>query len=192
MTHIFHPSFKRQVDALLRFLLLFIGIALLVLGLASVLESLGAYAAEPTLPKVELDSKNAAPRELEETTRAAITREYATAWKNMADALAQNSADGLGASFVGAAHDALIKKIGEQRQNGLSIRILDRGHKLKPVFYSPEGSAMQLRDTAQLELQYLDGGSIVHSEKITQDYVVLMAVTEDRWKIRVLQERAGD
>jgi hypothetical protein len=29
----------------------------------------------------------------------------------------------------------------------------------------------------------------VHSETITQNYIVVMAVTGDRWKVRVLQEQ---
>jgi len=182
------PSFRRQLDTLFRVLILFTGIALVVLALASALESLGVYAAEPSLPKVELNVQNAAPREVEETTRAAVSREYANAWKAMTSALATNITDGLGATFVGSANDALSQRIAQQRASGFSTRIIDRGHKLEAVFYSPEGSAMQLRDTATLERQFLNGGSIVHSDTVTQHYVVLMSVSEDRWKVRVLQE----
>jgi len=107
----------------------------------------------------------------------------------LADALANNRPDRIGASFVGTAEDQLRKQIAEQKKNNLSTRIVDHGHKLDVVFYSPEGSAMQLRDTAQLERQYLEGGKVVHSETVTQNYVVLMAVTGDRWKVRVLQEQ---
>ena len=33
------------------------------------------------------------------------------------------------------------------------------------MFYSPEGSAMELHDTAQLQIQLLDGDKVVHIAK---------------------------
>src|SRR5262245_57744224 len=100
-----------------------------------------------------LSVANAAPREVEETTQAAIKREYANAWKAMAGALRENRTDELGASFVGAAKTAMEQRIDQQKKTGLSERIVDRGHKLEVLFYSPEGSAMELRDTASIEKQ---------------------------------------
>ena len=64
---------------------------------------------------------------------------------------------------------------------------MDRGHKLEAIFYSPEGSAMQLRDTAKLEIEYLDGDTVVGREQVTAHYLALMTVAEDRWKVRLLQ-----
>jgi hypothetical protein len=139
--------------------------------------------------KVQLNISKAQPRDVEETTSKSITREYSTAWKTLADALANNRPDRVGASFVGTAEDELRNQIEQQKKNGLSTRIVDRGHKLDVIFYSPEGSAMTLRDTAQLERQYLDGHKVVHSENVTQSYIVVMAVAGDRWKVRVLQEQ---
>lgn len=172
----------------------FIRMAVLAVGIALVLSGAlplvtRALAADEDGPKVQLDISSAQPREVEETTTKSITREYSAAWKAMADALANNRPDRLGASFVGAAEEQLRTQVDQQKKNGLSTRIVDHGHKLSVVFYSPEGSAMQLRDTAQFERQYLDGGKVVHSESLTQNYVVLMAVTGDRWKVRVLQEQ---
>jgi hypothetical protein len=172
---------------IIRLSVVIIGIALLISGGMPLVTR--AFAADEDGPKVQLNISNSQPRDVEETTSRSITREYTTAWKTMADALANNRVDRLGASFVGAAEDRLRKQIDEQKKNGLSTRIVDRGHKLDVTFYSPEGSAMQLRDTAQFERQYLDGGTIVHSENVTQSYIVLMAVTGDRWKVRVLQEQ---
>jgi hypothetical protein len=170
-----------------RIAVLVLGLALLISGGLPLLSR--AFAAGESGPKVQLNIANSQPREMEETTTKSISREYTTAWKTLADALANNRPDRIGASFVGTAEDELRKQIAEQKKNGLSTRIVDHGHKLDVVFYSPEGSVMQLRDTAQLERQYLEGGKVVHSETVTQDYVVLMAVTGDRWKIRLLQEQ---
>jgi hypothetical protein len=115
-------------------------------------------------------------------------RDYAVAWKALATALSENRAQALDAGFVGDARNKLGSRIEEQQRTGLSARYVDRGHKLEALFYSPDGSAMQLRDTAQLEVQVFDGGQLVSSQELTQNYLVVMTVGEGRWKVRVLQE----
>lgn len=163
--------------------------ALILCGTLPWAERAVAAASDDKGVKVQLDISHAQPRDVEETTTRSITREYATAWQAMADALEHNRPDRIGASFVGAAEDQLRGQIEQQKKNGLATRIIDHGHKLSVTFYSPEGSAMELHDTAQLERQYLNNGKVVHSENVTQDYIVVMAVTGDRWKVRVLQEQ---
>lgn len=170
----------------LRRLILTVGIALVLSALVPMGRRAFAFAADAV--SVTLNSKNATPREVEETTQQAITREYAAAWKALATALAENRTDVLPASFVGAQREKLESQIAQQKKAGLSTRILDHGHQLDVVFYSPEGSAMQLRDTADLSIEYRDGNRAVHSENVKQHYVVLMTVAEDRWKVRLLQE----
>jgi hypothetical protein len=182
-----HYVFEKRPDSFWRLLWFLITVVFIVMFLVSAVSSLRAYAAEPS-NKIEINIANAGPREVEETTRAAIQREYGSAWQAMTKSLASNTDAGLGSSFVGTAKDTLLSQLDQQKHNNLSTRIIDRGHKLDVVFYSPEGSAMQLRDTAQLEKQYLSGNSVVHSESITAQYVVLMSVAEDRWKVRLLQE----
>ena len=147
-----------------------------------------AYAAEKTGPSVELNASAAQPRQVEDVTEKAITRDYANAWKIMEAALNENRTDQIGGGFAGIAQDKLQNRIEGQRASNLRTRIIDRGHKLEAIFYSPEGSALQVRDTAQLEIEYLDGGSVVHREQVTQNYLALLTVGEDRWKVRVLEE----
>ncbi len=147
----------------------------------------------PSLPsnsnvKVELDPSAAAPRAVEDTTEKAIVRDYANAWSVMASALENNRTDHLASGFTGTAQQRLVERVREQRRAGLRTRYVDRGHKLQAVFYSPEGSAMQLQDTAKLEEQILDGDTVVSSHDIIANYVVLMTVGEERWKVRLLQE----
>jgi hypothetical protein len=139
-------------------------------------------------PKVEINSASAKPRQLEDTTEIAIPRDYAVAWTALATALNENRVDALDAGFVGIARQKLGKAIQDQKQAGLRRRYTDRGHKLEAIFYSPEGSAMQLRDTAQLDVEILDGNTVIHREQITQPYLVLMTVAESSWKVRVLEE----
>jgi hypothetical protein len=139
------------------------------------------------LPKVDLNVNAAGPRQVEDTTEKALERDYARAWSSMEAALSENRADLLDADFVGVALDALRDRVNEQQQNGLRTRYIDRGHKLQAVFYSPEGSAVQLADTAQIEVQFLNGDKVLHSEQRTENYTVVMTAAENRWKVRVLQ-----
>ena len=144
-------------------------------------------AANSSGPKVELSAKNAQPRQLEDTTEVAIARDYSNAWKALATAMSENRADALDAGFVGVARNNFAQAIEEQKKAGLRRRYTDRGHKLEAMFYSPEGSAMQLRDTAQYDLEILDGNTVIHRDQITQPYLVLMTVAEGSWKVRTLE-----
>lgn len=139
-------------------------------------------------PKVELNAASAQPRALEDTTEIAIARDYAIAWKALASAMNENRSEALAAGFIGTARENFANAIEEQKKSGLRRRYTDRGHKLQAIFYSPEGSAMQLRDTAQLDVEVLDGDTVIHREQITQAYLVLMTVAEGGWKIRALEE----
>ncbi len=150
-----------------------------------------AAAPATTQPKIELNTSAATPRDVEDTTAKAIVRDYGSAWSTLSRALAEDRADLLGSAFVGVAQEKLAQKIAQQKAAGLRTRYLDRGHQLDAVFYSPEGSAMQLRDTAQMEIQYLDGNNVVARENVTAHYLVLMTVAEDRWKVRVIEAVPG-
>ena len=132
------------------------------------------------------------PRELEDQTQNAIKREYAAAWKNMVEELEQNRSDLVDQNFVGAERDQLRRRIDQQKKNGMSSKLDDRSHKVEFVFYSPEGTAIELRDSVELEQQSLDGGKQVHSETLTQKYIVIFTLVEDRWKVRTLQQVASD
>ena len=138
-------------------------------------------------PAVSLNVARAAPRVVEETTQRAVARDYAAAWQAMSDALEQNRADLLAANFIGTADAKLAAGIAEQRKSGLHQRIVDKGHSVDVVFYSPEGSAMELHDTARLKLQVLDGDKVIHSEDATVHYVTLLTAAESSWKVRVME-----
>ena len=104
----------------------------------------------------------------------------------METALAENRPDLLDESFVGYAHDKLLTEVNAQQSKGLSTRYIDHGHQERAIFYSPEGSAVQLQDTAKLEIQLLDGDKVVASQDVTRKYVAIVTVVEDSWKVRVL------
>ncbi len=138
-------------------------------------------------PMVSIDTDNTGPRKVEDSTQKAVTRDYAAAWQDMADALDENRADLLNTSFIGTAREKLAATIAEQRKAGLHQRIIDKGHHVEAVFYSPEGSALELHDSADLELQLLDGSRVVRAEDTTVRYVALLTAAENSWKVRVLE-----
>lgn len=138
-------------------------------------------------PSVSLNVSQAAPRQVEETTERSVARDYAAAWQAMADALDQNRADLLATNFVGTADEKLTAGIQAQQKTGLHQHIVDKGHHVDVVFYSQEGSAMELHDTAQIELQVLDGSKVIHAENATVHYVALLTAAENSWKVRMLE-----
>ncbi len=140
------------------------------------------------LPSVQLNADNGAGKPLEDLTRKAITRDYAKAWSTLAKAMDTNNADLIDGDFVGVAAEKLTSGIEQQSKAGLHRRYVDHGHKVDVLFYSPDGTSMQLRDTAQLEIQLMDGGKVLHSDNVTRQYISLMTPTEVRWKVRLLQE----
>ncbi len=138
-------------------------------------------------PDVTLNIQNATPRQVEDTTQKAIARDYAAAWQALAEALEQSRPDLLAANFVGTANEKLVETISQQRKAGLHQHYVDRGHHVNAVFYSPEGSAIELQDTAALQIQVLDGDKVLHSEDVTVHYVALLTAAENSWKVRVLE-----
>lgn len=138
-------------------------------------------------PAVHLNASKAAPRQLEDSTEQAIARDYAAAWQALEHALADNTTAPLNDNFIGFALDKLSQRVKDQKANGITTRIIDRGHNVEAIFYSPDGSAMELKDTATLETQVLDGSTVIHSDQAQVRYYAIMTGAEDRWKVRVLQ-----
>jgi hypothetical protein len=165
-------------------------IAAVVLALLAGAAPPGSRAAD-NLPSVRLNAEDNAGRPVEALTRKSIARDYARAWRSLAQAMEQNRADLIDHDFVGVAEEKFAAAVAGQAKAGLRTRYIDHGHKLDVLFYSPEGLSIELRDTAQLERQVLDGDKVVHSENLTLHYISLMTPTEVRWKVRLLQEVPG-
>ncbi len=146
-----------------------------------------ARAAEPDIPEVQLNADRTTGRPVEELTQKAVVRDYASAWRTLENAVNWNNPWIIENDFVGIAQEKLQKLVAEQSKAGLRTRYVDHGHKLDVLFYSPEGSSIQVRDTARLEIQLLDGDKLVHSEQTTLRYISLLTPTEVRWKVRLLQ-----
>ena len=166
-----------------------LAIAMIVLGASWI--SHRVLAANTPSVQVQLTTANVQPREVEDATQTAVLRDYKAAWANLSAAMDQNRPDLLDASFVGFAKDHFTQAIAEQKKNGLRRRYVDHGHRLEAVFYSYDGSALQLKDTASVEVELLDGSKVVATEPGTISYMVLMTPAENSWKVRDLEAVPG-
>ncbi|HLK34352.1 MAG TPA: hypothetical protein VKT29_14755 [Terriglobales bacterium] len=138
-------------------------------------------------PQVQFDISHIGPRQMEDVTGRNIPRDWGRAWQTLAVAFEQNQPDLLGHYFVGFAQQKLAAAIAAQEKSGLRTRYIDHGHKLAAYFYSPDGGAIELHDTADLEIQVLDGNTVIHSERATLHYIGLMTPAADHWEVRLLE-----
>jgi hypothetical protein len=168
---------------LARLLILSVGVIIAVSGAVPLLKRIMA----DTKPEVQLTVKSAQPRQIEDVTQNAILRDYTLAWQAIGTSLANNTLQPLNENFSGFALDKLTQRVKDQKEHGLTTRIIDHGHKVDAIFYSPDGAAIELKDTASIETQLLDGGTVIHSDQSQIQYFAIMTGAEDRWKVRVLQ-----
>ena len=171
---------------LARVAFLVFAVALVISGAGPVLKRVLA----DSKPSIQLNVKNAQPREVEDVTQNAILRDYTAAWQAIGAALANNTLQPLNENFSGFALDKLTQRVKDQKEHGLTTRIVDRGHQVEAIFYSPDGAAIELKDTATIETQVLDGGAVIHSDQAQVLYYAVMTGAEDRWKVRVLEAAA--
>lgn len=174
----------RHAECALRIVLILTGLFLVLSGWLPLYH---AFAAPPDDQiQVRMNAAQIAPRQFEEVVGRSVVQQYSSAWKNLETALDQNNTDLLSESFVGYAQEKLNAQVKAQKKAGLSTRYVDHGHQVDAVLYSRDGSAIELRDTAQLEIQYLDGGKVVATENMPRHYVAVMTLVDDRWKVRAL------
>lgn len=126
-------------------------------------------------------------RPIEPQTEAAVIRDYLASWKSLQAALDQNQAGLLDANFVGTARDTLVTTIEEQAKMGIHARYQARSHDLQFVFYSPEGSSIQLIDTVEYTEQVLDHDKVLATKPIRERYLIVLTPSEVRWRVRIFQ-----
>jgi hypothetical protein len=127
------------------------------------------------------------PRPLQKQTGEAAIRDYLRSWRSMSSALEQNRADLLDADFVGVAREKLGGTIRQQAALGIRTRYQDRGHDLQIVFYSPDGLSIELKDTAEYDVQLIDHDKSQMKQRVRTHYIVVLTPAEVRWKVRVFQ-----
>jgi hypothetical protein len=129
-------------------------------------------------------------RAIETQTHASVIRDYIASWKILQTALNTNDASLLASSFVGTAHDKLANTIDEQIKAGIHTRYLARTHDLQFVFYSPDGTSIQLIDTVEYDEQVVDHDKVLASKPMRERYVVVMTPSDVRWRVRLFQSEA--
>src|SRR5215475_7772762 len=112
-----------------------VALALMVLGLLCAWALLQSVRAD-SKPAVRLNISNAAPRDVEDSVRNAVVRDYSSAWQAMETALQSNSTAPLAENFTGFALEKMNQRVKDQKQAGLKTRIVDRGHDVEAIFYS--------------------------------------------------------
>ena len=165
-----------------------------LLAVSFVCASIGWYsqatitaAKAASLPSVVLDADSIGPRPIEQRTGETVTHAYAQAWQDLANSLDSNRTNLLNDYFTGEAKERLTRRISDQQKNGLRTHYVDRGHKVKAVFYSRDGGEMQLEDEAQVEVHVFDGQTLIQSDSAAHKYLVLMTPGADRWYVRSLE-----
>jgi hypothetical protein len=142
-------------------------------------------------PSVHLQQPNLqGSRPLETQTQASVVRDYLESWKGLQAALDKNQAALLDSNFVGTARDKLANTIDEQMRAGIHTRYQARAHELQFVFYSPDGSSIQLIDTVDYDEQVVDHDKVLASKPMHERYVVVMTPSEVRWRVRLFQSEA--
>ena len=126
-------------------------------------------------------------RPIEKQTETAVVRDYLESWNSLQTALDQNQVAVLDANFVGTARDKLANTIEEQAKLGINTRYHARSHDLQFVFYSPEGSSIELIDTVEYDEQVSDHGKVLTTKPMRERYVVVLTPSEVRWRVRIFQ-----
>lgn len=170
-----------------RILVLTFGASLALSGGIPLAKRMVSVWADAKSSSIQINFDNAQPREVEDSTQQSIMRDYSAAWKGLSKALSKNITGPLNENFTGFALEKLTQRVKDQQQNGISTRIVDRGHKVEALFYAPDGSSIELRDTATIETQILDGSTVIHSDQAQVHYFAVMTGAEDRWKVRILE-----
>lgn len=156
--------------------------ALCVLGFATSNHA----AAQPSV-RIESPVAQQGPRALQEQTASAAIGDYLEAWKSLSTTFEQNRTDLLSAYFAGTALDKLGETVQEQSRAGLSTRYQASSHDIQIVFYSPEGLSIELTDTVEYDMQVLDRGKPIASQRMHTRYIVVLTPAVQRWKVRVFQ-----
>lgn len=127
------------------------------------------------------------PRALQDLTKSAVIRDYLQSWQTFRKALEQNRSDLLNLEFIGNAKQKLTETVEEQAALGIRTKYKDLSHDLQVVFYSPEGSSVEMTDKVEYEVQVIDHDKVTTTQRVNARYMVVMTPAETRWRVRVFQ-----
>ena len=136
---------------------------------------------------VHVANNDVGPRPLDSQTRVSVVRDYVEAWRGLGSAFAQNAPDLLDEYFVGTAKKTLANTIQQQEHVKIQTSYKDVSHKIKIVFYSPEGLSIELVDDVEYRVEVHSGDGTTGSQTVRARYVAVLTPTESRWKVRIFQ-----
>jgi len=129
-------------------------------------------------------------RPLEALTATAVVRDYLESWKSFRTALDENAPQLLDEDFVGTALTKLSATIAEQSKLGIHTRYVDGTHRLRIVFYSPDGLSIQIVDRVDYNQQVMQGNTVIATQPVHARYIVVLTPSQTRWQVRVFQASA--
>jgi hypothetical protein len=127
------------------------------------------------------------PQSLPEETGKAAIRDYLQAWQSFSAAFEQNRAALLDPDFVGIAKDKLTETIQQQAALGIRTHYTDRAHDIQTVFFSPEGLSIELLDTVNYDVEFIDNNRVKTTQHVSARYLIILTPAELRWRVRVFQ-----
>lgn len=139
-------------------------------------------------PSVHVEAEHLkGPRALQDLTKSAVIRDYLQSWHTFSNALEQNRSDLLNIEFIGNAKQKITETVEDQATLGIRTRYRDLSHDLQIVFYSPEGSSVEMTDKVEYEVQVIDHDKVTATQRVNARYMVVMTPAETRWRVRVFQ-----
>jgi len=127
------------------------------------------------------------PRPLQEQTRTAAIRDYLQSWQSFGAAFEQNRTDLLDPDFVGTAKDTLANAIQQQARLGIRTHYQERAHDIQIVFYSPDGLSIEMTDTVEYDVRFIEHDRVKTTQHVRTRYIIILTPAEVRWRVRVLQ-----
>ncbi len=129
-------------------------------------------------------------RPLEALTGSAVVRDYLQSWAAFRSAFDQNAPQLLNQDFVGAALTRLDGTIADQGRLGIHTRYTARSHRLRIVFYSPDGLSLQIVDHVVYDEQVMQGATVLATQPVHARYIAVLTPSQTRWQVRFFQAAA--
>ncbi len=126
-------------------------------------------------------------RPLQQQTAESAVRDYLQAWQSLHAAFLHNQPDLLGRDFTGTAQKQLAHAIAAQTALGLHTTYNDQAHDIQIVFYSPDGLSLQMLDTVTYTQQVFLGDQSIAQQLMKARYVIVLTPAERRWQLRVFE-----
>lgn len=178
----------------------FVGVNILILfGISSVLSYLNTGADRSSMLHLEVEREEVylpnvtwlnvenPGRPLEKQTQGEIERDYLSSWYVRNIAYEKNDYYGIKDYYTDSARLKVYKTIDYNIEHKTTLKTTTLDHNIDLKFYSVDGKLAVLEDKNVTSFQQIyKGGKILHQERDTSDYNVMMLLEDGFWRIRHL------